>query len=133
MILFISVILLISLAISSAFGAGIRLESASYNSVLSLFFVITGNTYVRDFTTNKKIINFTEKNFSLDEAHTIFKSLINTLRGEINKIGDGEFNITAIKITDKKVPAPVKIELIGNEFKRIDFNGKIAFKVLADD
>ena len=63
----------------------------------------------------------------------IFKSLINTLRGEINKIGDGEFNITAIKITDKKVPAPVKIELIGNEFKRIDFNGKIAFKVLADD
>ena len=54
MILVISVILLISLAISSAFGAGIRLESSSYNSVLSLFTAIIGKTYVPDFTTNKK-------------------------------------------------------------------------------
>ena len=63
----------------------------------------------------------------------IFKSLINTLHGEISKIGDGKFNITAIKVTDKKVSALVKIEPIGNELKRIDSNGKIAFKVLVDD
>ena len=53
-----------SLSISSAFGAGIRLESASYNSALSLFAAITGNTYVGDFTTDKKITYFTEKDVS---------------------------------------------------------------------
>ena len=120
--LVISFILLMSLSISSAFGAGIRLESASYNSALSLFAAITGNTYVGDFTTDKKITYFTEKDVSSDEAHTIFVSLITTLGGEISKIDDGEFNITTINITDQKVSAPIEIEPIANEIKRIDLN-----------
>ena len=129
--LVISFILLMSLSISSAFGAGIRLESASYNSALSLFAAITGNTYVGDFTTDKKITYFTEKDVSSDEAHAIFVSLITTLGGKISKIDDGEFNITFIKVTDQKVSAPIEIEPIANEIKRIDLNEKISFKVLS--
>lgn len=127
----ISFILLMSLSISSAFGAGIRLENASYNSALSLFAAITGNTYVGDFTTNKKITYFTEKDISSAEAHTIFVSLIATLGGEISKIDDGEFNITSIKGTYQKASAPIKMEPIANEIKRVDLNEKISFKVLS--
>ena len=36
-------------------AAGIRLENASYNSALSLFAAMTGNIYVGDFRTEKKI------------------------------------------------------------------------------
>ena len=51
--------------------------------------------------------------------------------GEISKIDDGEFNITTINITDQKVSAPIEIEPIANEIKRIDLNEKISFKVLS--
>ena len=129
--LVISFILLMSFSISSAFGAGIRLESASYNSALSLFAAITGNTYVGDFTTDKKITYFTEKDVSSDEAHAIFVSLITTLGGKISKMDDGEFNITTINVTDQKVSVPIEIEPIANEIKRIDLNEKISFKVLS--
>ena len=89
--LIVSFLFLISLSVSSAYGAGIRLENASYNSALSIFAAMTGKTYVGDFKTNKKITYFTEKDISPDEAHAIFESLINTLGGEITKIDNNEF------------------------------------------
>ena len=129
--LIVSFLLLISLSVSSAYGAGIRLENASYNSALSIFAAMTGKTYVGDFKTNKKITYFTEKDISPDEAHAIFESLINTLGGEITKIDNNEFYITNIKVTEQNVSAPIKTESIVNEIKRIDLNEKISFNVLS--
>ena len=46
-------VLLIGFSAGLLNAAGIRLENASYNSALSLFAAMTGNTYIGDFKTEK--------------------------------------------------------------------------------
>jgi len=112
-------------------AAGIRLENASYNSALSLFAAMTGNTYVGDFTTEKKITYFTEKDVSPEEAHKILESLVATLGGEISKINNNEFSISEIKLVEKTVEPSIEISPVVNDIKRIDLDKKISFSVLS--
>ena len=112
-------------------ATGIRLENASYNSALSLFAAMTGNTYVGDFTTEKKITYFTEKDVSPEEAHKILESLVATLGGEISKINNNEFSISKIKLVEKTVEPSIEISLVVNDIKRIDLDKKISFSVLS--
>jgi hypothetical protein len=112
-------------------AAGIRLENASYNSALSLFAAMTGNTYIGDFKTEKKITYFTEKDVSPEEAHKILESLVATLGGEIRKINPNEFSISTIKIAQKSVEKPIEIPQVINDIKRIDLDKKISFNVLS--
>ena len=112
-------------------AAGIRLENASYNSALSLFAAMTGNTYVGDFRTEKKITYFTEKDVSPEEAHKILESLVATLGGEISKINNNEFSISKIKLVEKTVEPSIEISPVVNDIKRIDLDKKISFSVLS--
>ena len=64
-------VLLIGFSAGLLNAAGIRLENASYNSALSLFAAITGNTYVGDFTTEKKITYFICKNINLEKSNCL--------------------------------------------------------------
>ena len=123
-------ILLMSFSIGSAFAGGIRLENASYKSALSLFAAITGNTYIGDFTTDKKITYFTEKDLSSDEAHEILKSLVSALGGQISKTNNNEFNITTGNVDDQEVVTIKEVLPVANDIKRINLDEKISFNVL---
>ena len=124
-------VLLLGFSVSSLNAAGIRLENASYKSALSLFAAMTGNTYIGDFTTEKKITYFSEKDVSPEEAHKILESLIATLGGEISEINDNEFSITKIKLAKKKVEPAIEIPTVVNDIKRIDLDKKVSFNVLS--
>jgi len=124
-------ILLIGWSIGSANAASIRLENASYNSALSLFAAMTGNTYIGDFTTEKKITYFSEEDVSPEEAHQILESLIATLGGEIIEISNNEFSITKMKLAKKTVEPTIETPTIINDIKRIDLDKKISFNVLS--
>ena len=124
-------VLLLGFSVSSLNAAGIRLENASYKSALSLFAAMTGNTYIGDFNTEKKITYFSEKDVSPEEAHKILESLIATLGGEISEINDNEFSITKIKLAKKKVEPPIEIPTVVNDIKRIDLDKKVSFNVLS--
>jgi len=119
-----------SFSIGSAFAGGIRLENASYKSALSLFASITGNTYIGDFTTDKKITYFTEKDLSSDEAHEILKSLVSALGGQISKTNTNEFNITTGNVDDQEVVTIKEVLPVANDIKRINLDEKISFNVL---
>lgn len=127
---FVLFLLLVCLSISSAFASGIRLENASYKSALSLFAAITGNTYIGDFTTDKKITYFTEKDVSPTQAHEILKSLINAMGGQISEINSNEFSITNASSSAPKLVVVDEVLPIANIIKRIDLDEKISFSVL---
>ena len=119
-----------SFSISLALAGGIRLENASYKSALSLFAAITGNTYIGDFTTDKQITYFTEKDVSPAQAHDILKSLVNAMGGQISETSTNEFSITNAKTDDQQVPVIEEVLPIVNIIKRIDLDEKISFNVL---
>ena len=123
-------LLLIGLSISSALAGGIRLENASYKSALSLFAAITGNTYIGDFTTDKKITYFTEKDLSPTQAHEILKSLVNAVGGQISETNFNEFSITNATSGAQKLVVVDEVLPIANIIKRIDLDEKISFSVL---
>ncbi|MDB4229484.1 hypothetical protein N9805_02250 [Paracoccaceae bacterium] len=123
-------VLLMSFSIGSALAGGIRLENASYKSALSLFAAITGNTYIGDFTTDKQITYFTEKDVSPAQAHDILKSLVNAMGGQISETSTNEFSITTAKTDDQQVPVIEEVLPIVNIIKRIDLDEKISFNVL---
>ena len=114
--LIVSFLFLISLSVSSAYGAGIRLENASYNSALSIFAAMTGKTYVGDFKTNK--VN-EKSDVNPKEAYGTMK-----LAGEIITKGISKLNnIPYTIIRPSAVYGPTDMNLrVSQYFIGIDFS-----------